>query len=127
MYSKNSKTILARVIGLIIYCWAACPTSVFAHAILVRSNPEKDATVNESPNVIGVWFNEGVGSEYKALAVIDSNGKRVDNHDAEQGLTDKSYLYASVPKLAPGQYTVRYRVVSKDSHIVTGKFQFSVK
>jgi methionine-rich copper-binding protein CopC len=29
--------------------------------------------------------------------------------------------------LPAGTYTVRYRVVSQDTHIVTGKFQFTVK
>ncbi|MBS3964026.1 MAG: copper resistance protein CopC [Methylomonas sp.] len=103
------------------------PVTVQAHAILVKSQPAKDEEVTESPKQISVWFNEGVRSEYKALAVIDSEGRRVDNHDVEQSLTDSSNLTASVPPLAPGVYTVRYRVVSKDTHIVTGKFNFTVK
>jgi Uncharacterized protein, homolog of Cu resistance protein CopC len=32
-----------------------------------------------------------------------------------------------VPNLAPDTYTVRYRVVSIDTHIVTGKYQFTIK
>lgn len=103
------------------------PMAVQAHAILVKSIPAKDEEVTEPPKQISVWFNEGVRSEYKALAVIDSNGKRVDNHDVEQSLTDSSNLTATVPSLEPGVYTVRYRVVSKDTHIVTGKFNFTVK
>jgi len=103
------------------------PLSAWAHAILVKSQPAKDETVKESPKQIDLWFNDAVRSEYKALAVIDSSGKRVDNHDVEQGLTDGSHIYATVPNLAPGTYTVRYRVVSEDTHIVTGKFEFTVK
>ncbi len=103
------------------------PLSAWAHAILVKSQPAKDETVKESPKQIDLWFNDAVRSEYKALAVIDSSGKRVDNHDVEQGLTDGSHIYATVPNLAPGTYTIRYRVVSEDTHIVTGKFEFTVK
>lgn len=103
------------------------PLAAQAHAILVKSQPEKDATVTEAPKQIDLWFNDPVRSEYKALAVIDSEGKRVDNHDVEQSLTDGSNIYATVQTLAPGTYTVRYRVVSQDTHIVTGKFQFTVK
>jgi methionine-rich copper-binding protein CopC len=103
------------------------PIPVFAHAILVKSQPAKDETVQESPKRIDLWFNDAVRSEYKALAVIDSTGKRVDNHDVEQTLTDGSNIHASVPNLTPGVYTVRYRVVSEDTHIVTGKFEFTVK
>jgi CubicO group peptidase (beta-lactamase class C family) len=63
----------------------------------------------------------------KAFAVIDSKGKRVDNKDLEQESFDESHLYATVPTLPPDTYTVRYRVVSIDTHIVTGKFQFTIK
>lgn len=100
---------------------------VFAHAILVKSQPAKDETVSQSPKQVDLWFNDAVRSEYKAIAVIDSAGKRVDNHEVEQSLTDGSHLSVGVEKLTPGKYTIRYRVVSQDTHIVTGKFDFTVQ
>ncbi|MDD4913962.1 MAG: copper resistance protein CopC [Methylococcales bacterium] len=103
------------------------PLPALAHAILVKSQPTKDETVSQAPKQVDLWFNDAVRGEYKALAVIDSSGKRVDNHDVEQSLTDGSHIYATVGNLAPGKYTVRYRVVSEDTHIVTGKFEFSVQ
>ncbi|NOT83502.1 MAG: copper resistance protein CopC [Methylococcaceae bacterium] len=103
------------------------PVNSFAHAILVKSEPAKDSILNTAPQKIDVWFNDKVGSEFKALAVIDSNGKRLDNKDVQQETFDESHLYATVQPLAAGTYTVRYRVVSVDTHIVTGKFQFTVK
>jgi len=98
-----------------------------AHAILVKSQPAKDETVSAPPKQIDLWFNDPVRSQYKALAVIDAEGKRVDNHDVEQSLTDGSHIHATVGDLPAGTYTVRYRVVSEDTHIVTGKYQFTVK
>ena len=103
------------------------PIAASAHAILVKSQPAKDEEVKVAPKQIDLWFNDPVRSEYKALAVIDSDGKRVDKHDVEQSLTDGSHIHATVEDLAPGTYTIRYRVVSQDTHIVTGKFQFTVK
>ena len=105
----------------------ALSPSVFAHAILVRSQPEQNADVATSPQKIDVWFNDKVGSEYKALAVIDEKGNRVDNKDVTQDILDGAHLYCSVPPLPAGIYTVRYRVVSFDTHIITGKYQFSIK
>lgn len=118
--TKTIKTSLLAVALL-------CPVSAFAHAILVKSQPAKDETVTESPKQIDLWFNDAVRSEYKALAVIDSTGKRVDNHDVAQSLTNGANIYATVPTLPPGTYTIRYRVVSEDTHIVTGKFEFTIK
>lgn len=103
------------------------PIAAEAHAILVKSQPAKDEEVTVAPKQIDLWFNDPVRSQYKALAVIDSEGKRVDKRDVEQSLTDGSHIYATVEDLAPGTYTIRYRVVSQDTHIVTGKFQFTVK
>jgi copper resistance protein C len=105
----------------------ALPMPVFAHAIMVKSQPEVDGTIAEPPKQIDVWFNDKVGSEYKALAVIDSAGKRVDNKDIGQETFDQSHIYVTVPQLTPGTYTVRYRVVSLDTHIVTGKYKFTIK
>lgn len=124
MIKLTIKTIIKPAVLLVALI---SPFSVFAHAILVKSQPAKDETIAQSPKQVDLWFNDAVRSEYKAVAVIDSAGKRVDNHDVEQSLTDGSHIYATVPNLAPGTYTIRYRVVSEDTHIVTGKFEFTVK
>jgi methionine-rich copper-binding protein CopC len=97
---------------------------VWAHAILVRSTPAQDAAVTQAPEKVELWFNEGVGNEYAALAVIDSSGARVDGKDAQRGTLDPSYLSVSLPKVAAGTYTVRYRVLSADGHVVSGKYNF---
>jgi methionine-rich copper-binding protein CopC len=102
------------------------PLTAFSHAIMVRSQPEQNATISVSPKQIDVWFNDKVGGEYKAVAVIDSKGNRVDNKDVGQELLDGSHLFCTVPNLPPDTYTVRYRVVSIDTHIVTGKYQFTI-
>ena len=100
-----------------------------AHAILVKAAPEREATITDTdaPEEVVLIFNDSVGQEFLALAVIDPSGKRVDNHDAKLDFTDHSHLRASVSKLAPGRYTVRYRVLSADGHVVSGKYFFDVK
>ncbi|MGY6275808.1 copper resistance CopC family protein [Methylomonas sp. MgM2] len=114
-------------ITLMLLAGLSTPITAFAHAILVKSQPEKDTEVSVAPKQIDLWFNDPVRSQYKALAVVDSDGKRVDNRDVAQEMLDGSHIYATVQDLTPGTYTVRYRVVSQDTHIVTGKFQFTVK
>lgn len=98
-----------------------------AHAILVKAMPEREAVVTESPEEVLLVFNDGVGEEYLALAVIDESGRRVDKHDARLDFSDHSHLRASVETLRPGRYTVRYRVLSADGHVVSGKYSFHLK
>lgn len=100
---------------------------ILAHAILVKANPQQDSIITDVPEEVLLIFNDSVGQEFLALAVIDPSGQRVDNHDAKLDFTDHSHLRASVSKLVPGRYTVRYRVLSADGHVVTGKYFFEVK
>lgn len=123
----NNNNIRRSCAALVLAITYFFPLQVFAHAILVKSQPAKDEVISVSPKQIDVWFNDKVGSEYKALAVIDSAGKRMDNKDVEQESGNEAHLYATLQPLVPGTYTVRYRVVSIDTHIITGKFQFTVK
>lgn len=102
------------------------PPIRLAHAILVKSQPEKDSVISDAPEDILLVFNDGVGQEYLALAVLDETGTRVDRHDAKLDFSDHSHLRASVSKLNPGRYTVRYRVLSADGHVVSGKYFFQV-
>jgi methionine-rich copper-binding protein CopC len=126
-HCQHNKKNRPKFSGFILTISLFMPLPLFAHAIMVRSVPVENTTLTESPKQIDVWFNDKVGSEYKALAVIDSKGKRVDNKDLQQETFDQSHLYATVPTLPPDTYTVRYRVVSIDTHIVTGKYQFTIK
>ncbi|BBL77104.1 copper resistance CopC family protein [Methylomagnum ishizawai] len=98
-----------------------------AHAILVKAQPEKEAVLALPPAEVLLTFNDAVGEEFLALAVIDAAGKRVDKHDARLDFTDHSHLRASVEPLPPGQYVVRYRVLSADGHVVSGKYSFQIK
>jgi methionine-rich copper-binding protein CopC len=113
--------------GFILLTALALPSSAFAHAKMVRSSPEQNAVLTESPKQVDVWFDDKVGTEYKALAVINSKGERVDNKDMVQEASDLAHFYVTVPTLTPDTYTVRYRAVSIDTHIVTGKYQFTIK
>jgi len=52
---------------------------------------------------------------------------QVDAGDAAVDAADPILLSVSTPNLAPGRYTVRYRVLSVDGHIVESSFAFTVK
>lgn len=81
----------------------------------------------QTPKEVHLTFNDAVGNEYLALAVVDSSGKRVDGHDAKLDFTDHAQLRASVEGLNKGTYMVRYRVLSADGHVVSGKYHFSIQ
>ena len=71
------------------------PSTIFAHAILVESEPKAASVVSTPPDQIKIWFNENVASEFKSLAVVNNAGKRVDNNDIRQAALDRSHT--SIP------------------------------
>lgn len=103
------------------------PVNALAHAILVKAHPDKESTIPTAPSEVELVFNDSVGEEFLALAVVDEQGKRVDGHDAKLDFTDHAHLRASVSGMAPGRYMVRYRVLSADGHVVSGKYFFTLQ
>jgi len=106
---------------------ASVSLSVFPHAIMTSSQPAKEATLAKGPEKVQVCFNEIVGEQFRALAVITAKGKRMDNKDmSESGVDEHSCFTSTVKHLKEGKYYVRYRAESADGHIVTGKYTFYV-
>ncbi len=112
--------LLALTLSLSWSQWAS------AHAIMVKSSPEKESSSNVIPTQVEVWFDDNVGPKYTSLAVVNAKGERVDNGDGALETFDKSHLVTTLKPIVPGRYGVRYRVQSADGHIVTGKFFFEI-
>jgi methionine-rich copper-binding protein CopC len=103
------------------------PRQRVAHAIVVRTSPEQSGVAPETIGKVEVWYDSGIRDDFAALAVIDAKGDRVDKRDAAIDKADQSHVSASVDALAPGVYTVRYRAMSADGHLVSGAWQFEVR
>jgi methionine-rich copper-binding protein CopC len=100
---------------------------VFAHSLLVRSQPGRGTTVARAPERVQLWFSKRLEPAYATLSVWSEAGAQVDAGDAAVDTGDPRVLSTNVPNLAPGRYTVRYRVLSVDNHIVESSFAFTVK
>jgi copper transport protein len=106
---------------------AALPASACAHAQLESTSPQRGALVANEPGAISFTFDEPVSGTDGAVRVFDTKGNRVDDgaayHPGSVGKTFAVHLKTGLPK---GTYTATYRVVSADTHIVTGGFVFSI-
>ena len=58
------------------------------------------------------------------VEVLDATGDRVDVGEAEHPDGDRAAVAASLPDLDDGAYVVAWRVVSSDSHPISGAFTF---
>jgi len=99
----------------------------WAHAVLVRSAPTARATLSRPPERVSLWFNERLEPAYSGASVWDARGQQVDAADAVVDVGEPRRLSVGVPGLKPGTYTVKFRVLSVDGHLVESQFPFSVR
>jgi len=102
-------------------------TPVLAHALLLRSIPEANATLERAPAQVELFFSETVDQSFTTISVFDSNGVQVDNADSKIDPADSTHLTVSVRSLPDGIYTVAWKALSAvDGHVTTGAFPFAV-
>ncbi len=112
----------------ILACLAAAlvlPASAGAHAVVEQTQPTRGAALERSPERVTVTFDEPVESSFGALRVFAADGERVDAGEVQRPSGD-AVAVAVENDLPDGAYTVTYRVVSADSHPVTGGYVFTV-
>jgi copper transport protein len=100
----------------------ASPAS--AHASLVSSTPGDGARVATSPAQVTLQFSEHVTLGPGYARVLGSDGRPVDTGSA--GVTGDRLTLPLRGSLPQGSYVVTYRVVSADSHPISGAFSFVV-
>ncbi|WP_036286888.1 copper resistance CopC family protein [Methylosinus sp. PW1] len=103
------------------------PPVVRAHAIVVRTSPAQDGVAPGNIGKVDVWYDAGIRDAFAALAVIAASGERVDKRDAAIDRGDPAHVSVGVNPLGPGKYTVRYRALSADGHLVSGAWEFEVR
>lgn len=100
--------------------------SAAAHAGLVDSEPSPGATLNSPPEVIRLTFSEPVleGSTFTLMTAdfreIEALSPSIDPGHPEQ-------VYATIPVLEPGVYTVQWHAVSEDGGETDGSYSFEVR
>ena len=104
----------------------ATPTSS-AHVEIVDSFPERFANVNPIPTQVWIQFSGELqtldGQALNSLEVIDSTGLSVNFEDP---VIDGAKILTRVSgQSAPGVFTVKYRVVGDDGHVIEGDYTFN--
>ncbi len=98
-----------------------------AHAALRASDPEDGALLKSAPRHLTLTFTESVGLLDDSFRVLDPDGRRLRTGEPTHGPESSRTARVTLPgKLAQGTYTVAWRVVSADSHPVSGAFTFSI-
>ncbi|MFD8228648.1 copper resistance protein CopC [Streptomyces massasporeus] len=110
---------------LVLLLAGAAPAS--AHAALRGTDPDDGSVVKQAPRHVTLTFTESVGLLDDSFRVFGPDQRRVHTGEATHADGRSDTARIGLPrKLAQGTYTVAWRVVSADSHPVSGAFSFSV-
>jgi len=123
---KIRKRIFWLIAIVALYCiWAVLPVS--AHALLLRSVPETNAVLAQSPAQVELLFSEPLEAKLSTIKVYDSTGVIVDAGDSGVDSANSERMTVSLPALPNGVYSVAWQVVSQiDGHQTAGSFPFAV-
>jgi copper transport protein len=119
------RAVVATLVALGALAATAAPT--WAHAALVSSTPRAGAHVADSPRQVVLQFSEPVQVLDRAdVSVVDHTGQKVDTGAPRSVPGDPRRLIVPLhTPLVPDSYTVRYRLVSADSHSVVAALVYA--
>jgi copper transport protein len=104
----------------------AAPAAASAHATLVQESPGLRQRLEQAPARVVLTFDQPVDLVREAVVVLDARG--LDVARSVRVVKPLRQLVATLPKTLPtGAYTVRWRALSSDGHVVSGLYTFGVR
>ncbi len=98
------------------------PAQVQAHAMLERAEPRVGNSVPTAPREIRLIFSQALEGAFTTVSISDPAGRPVSGKPRVSGTTVTVPMTAS----GPGTYRVKWKVLSKDSHMTEGNYTFVV-
>lgn len=125
---RSAQRVLLPALLLALSLLFAFPAISQAHAILLRSDPARDAVLNTAPTQVRMWFSEELNPTFTTAVVVNAKNQRVDARDAHISSTNTFEMDVNLqPDLPPSVYIVIWRTQSADDgHVLRGSFLFTV-
>ena len=97
---------------------------VEAHSILLESVPAHGAKLSASPHRALLRFNARIEPALTRVSLVEGRERRTSLEISKESVVDR--IIVPLPPLAPGVYTLAYKVLAIDGHITKGLIQFTV-
>lgn len=102
----------------------AAPPRAHAHAALVSSEPAAGEQVTAVPTEVVLRFNEQIAAGLALVTVTDGEGVAMTTGSVQ--VAGDTVTQPLQPRLAAGNYVVRFKVTSADGHPISDAFSFTI-
>jgi len=114
-------------VALILTVVAATPSTRIQHFALSNSSPEAGSTV-AAPGEVRLWFTQEPQEGTLQIRLLEAEDAGVHVMDAVQDGEDPTVFYIELHgTLPPAPYTVSWRGMGQDGHVVRDTFEFTVE
>ncbi|WP_019421652.1 CopD family protein [Paenibacillus sp. OSY-SE] len=121
MLNKAAKLALLFLIFLIPFVLLPQPAS--AHANMASSSPLSNSELTDSPTEIRITYTEGIDADLSSMTLWNTDGAEIAGEVKSDG---EKTLVKSISSLPNGIYKVKWQVLSVDTHVTEGSFEFAV-
>ena len=104
----------------------ALPQAAWAHAALLRTDPQASGTIPSSPPRVSLTFDEAVAPRFAVISVTNARGEQEATGSPQALPSAPDTIAVRVRHLPEGWYLVYWRVISADGHPIRGAFTFAV-
>ena len=118
---------MRRMLAVMTVCFAVTATQADAHAFLMKALPAVGSTIEPGATELKLDFSEAVELMLSGVEMTSSSGAAIPLAHLAFGDSAHRELVAGLPMLVPGNYRVKWHVVSVDTHRTEGSFTFTVK
>lgn len=102
---------------------AALPLRAFAHAHLLAATPADDSVLAQAPTQFSLQLNEPARLTFLSIQKDNEPPQKI---GALPSAASAQWVIPA-PALTPGSYILSYRLLSDDSHIVSGSIKFRIR
>jgi len=122
--SARVVTLLCLAVIPLVLLWAGSGPA-WAHAVVMESSPKDKEILTCAPKEVILHFNSKIEKSLVRISLTGSGGRTIPlPRPAAGGPPDR--LVIPLPGISPGDYVLRYRVLSTDGHATSGVLRFSV-
>ena len=99
-----------------------------AHSVVIESSPKEKEVLTRAPTEVVLRFSAKIEKSLTRVSLSTNSGRMIPLPEPSEKAASEApdRLVIPLPNLEPGEYLLRYTVLSIDGHATSGALHFSV-